>query len=74
MSFGSPLQPCAYLDNSLFRNGAGPSLAGIKPLFDGEAAAMCLEPLNQQVVDSSEVVVAFVLQRLRKESCWAIEN
>lgn len=64
-----------YLDDSLFGDGAGPSLAGVEPLFDGEAAAMGLEPLHQQVVDSSEVVVAFVLQRLeddRQHKWWCL--
>lgn len=55
---------CGYLGDSLFGDGAGPSLAGVEPLFDGEATAMGLEALHQQVVDSSKVVVAFVLQRL----------
>lgn len=61
------LTPRSYLDNSLFSDGAGPSLAGIKPLFDGEAAAVGLEPLHQQVVDSSKVVVALVLERLESD-------
>lgn len=61
------LAPCGYLDDSLFGDGAGPPLAGVEPLFDGEAAAMGLEPLHQQVVDGSKVVVAFVLQRLEDD-------
>ena len=56
-----------YLDDSLFGDGAGPPLARVEPLFDWEAAAMGLEPLHQQVVDSSKVVVAFVLQRLEDD-------
>lgn len=60
----SLLNSRAHLDDCLLSNGAWPPLAGVEPLFDGEAASMCLEPLNQQVVDSSKVVVAFVLQRL----------
>lgn len=51
-----------YLDDGLFSDGAGAPLAGVEPLFNGEAAAVRLEPLNQQVVYSSKVVVAFVLQ------------
>lgn len=53
-----------HLDYCLFSNGAWTPLAGVEPLFDGEAASMCLESLDQQVVNSSKVVVAFVLQRL----------
>lgn len=34
--------PWSYLDDSLFGDGAGSSLAGVEPLFDGEAAAMGL--------------------------------
>lgn len=67
------LTPCGYLNNSLFGNGAGPSLPGVQSLFDREAAPMCLEPFHQQVVDSSKVVVAFVLQRLeddRQHKWW----
>lgn len=59
--------PRSYLDDSLFGNGAGSSLAGVEPLFDREAAAMGLQPLHQQVIDSSKVVVAFVLQRLQDD-------
>lgn len=59
--------PRGYLDDRLFGDGAGPALAGIEPLFDGEAAAMGLQTLHQQIVDSSKVVVAFVLQRLEDE-------
>ena len=59
--------PSGYLDDGLFGDGAGPALAGIESLFDGEAAAMGLEPFHQQVVDSSKVVVAFVLQRLEDD-------
>lgn len=58
------LTPQGYLDDGLLGNCAGPSLAGVEPLFDGETAAMGLESLHQQVIDSSKVVVAFVLQRL----------
>ena len=61
------LTPHGYLDDSLLGDGAGPSLAGVEPLFDREAAAMGLEPLHQQVIDSSKVVVAFVLQRLNDD-------
>lgn len=61
------MTPRACLDDGLLGDGAGPALAGVEPLFHGEAAAMGLEPLHQQVVDSSEVVVAFVLQRLEGE-------
>lgn len=57
--------PRSYLDDRLFGDGAGPPLVSIEPLFHGEAAAMGLEPLHQQVVDGSKVVVAFVLQRLK---------
>lgn len=55
-----------YLDDRLFSDGAGPSLAGVEPLLDREAAAMRLEPLHQQIIYSSEVVVAFVLERLEE--------
>lgn len=67
------LKPCGHLNDSLFSDGAGSSLPGVKPLFDREAAPMCLEPFHQQVVDSSKVVVAFVLQRLeddRQHKWW----
>lgn len=50
-----------HLDDCLFSYGARPPLAGVEPLFHGEATSMRLEPLDQQVVDSSKVVVAFVL-------------
>lgn len=68
------LTPLGYLDDSLFGNGAGPSLAGVEPLFDREAAAMGLEPFHQQVVDSSKVVIAFVLQRLKddRQHKWSV--
>lgn len=66
-------QPCSlpwmrhgYLDDRLLGDGAGPSLAGVEPLFDREAAAMRLEPLHQQIIYSSKVVVAFVLERLEE--------
>lgn len=61
------MTPCGYLNDSLFGDGAGPTLAGVKPLFDGEAAAMRLQSLHQQVVDSSKVVVTFVLQSLEND-------
>lgn len=61
------LTPSGYLNDGLLCDGAGPSLPGVEPLFDREAAAMCLEPFHQQVVDSSEVIVAFVLQRLEED-------
>lgn len=53
--------PHTHLDDCLFSYGARPPLAGVEPLFHGEATSMRLEPLDQQVVDSSKVVVAFVL-------------
>jgi len=56
--------PGGYLDDGLFGDGAGPPLAGVEPLVHGEAAAVGLEPLHQQVVDGGKVVVAFVLERL----------
>lgn len=66
--------PRTHLDDRLLGNGARPALAGVEPLFHGEAAAMGLEPLHQQVVDGGKVVVAFVLQRLEEERQWAGEQ
>ena len=67
------LMLCGYLDDRLLSNGAGASLSGIQPLFDREAAAMGFKPLHQQVIDSSKVVVAFVLQRLEngRQQNWS---
>lgn len=59
--------PHAHLDHRLLGDGAGPPLASVQTLLDGEAAAVGFEALHQQVVDSSKVVVAFVLQRLEGE-------
>lgn len=56
-----------YLDNSLLGDGAGAALADVQTLFHRETAAMRLQPLHQQVVDSSKVVIAFVLERLWRE-------
>lgn len=57
-----------YLDDRLLSDGAGAPLAGVEPLFHREAASMGLQPLDQQVVDRSEVVVAFILKRLKHSS------
>lgn len=59
--------PHAHLDHRLLGDGAGPPLASVQTLLDGETAAVGFEALHQQVVDSSKVVVAFVLQRLEGE-------
>ena len=53
-----------YLDDSLLGDGAGPALAYVKPLLHRETAAVGIETLHQQVVDSSKVVVTLVLERL----------
>ena len=53
-----------YLDDSLLGDGAGPALVYVKPLLHRKAAAVGLETLHQQVVDSSKVVVTLVLERL----------
>lgn len=59
--------PGAHLDHRLLGDGAGPPLASVQALLDGETAAVGFEALHQQVVDSSKVVVAFVLQRLERK-------
>lgn len=56
-----------YLDNSLLCDGARAALAGVQTLFHRETAAMRFQPLHKQVVDSSKVVIAFVLERLWQE-------
>lgn len=53
-----------YLDNSLLSDGARAALADVQTLFHRETAAMRFQPLHKQVVDSSKVVIAFVLKRL----------
>lgn len=56
-----------YLDNSLLSDGARAALAGVQTLFHRETAAMRFQALHKQVVDSSKVVIAFVLERLWQE-------
>lgn len=56
-----------YLDNSLLSDGARAALAGVQTLFHRETAAMRFQPLHKQVIDSSKVVIAFVLKRLWQE-------
>lgn len=45
--YSDALKLCCYLDDGLFSDGAGAPLASVEPLFNREAAAMCLEPLHQ---------------------------
>ncbi len=63
-----------YLDNSLLSDGARAALADVQTLFHRETAAMCFQPLHKQVVDSSKVVIAFVLKRLWWEKQEFLKN
>lgn len=57
-----------HLGYGLLSNGAWAALASVKSLLHREATSMGFESLHQQVIDSSKVVVALVLQRLEKKS------
>lgn len=63
-----------YLDNSLLSDGARAALAGVQTLFHRETAAMRFQPLHKQVVDSSKMVIAFVLKRLWQEKPEFLKN
>lgn len=63
-----------YLDNSLLSDGARAALAAVQTLFHRETAAMRFQPLHKQVVDSSKVVIAFVLKRLWQEKQKFLKN
>lgn len=63
-----------YLDNSLLSDGARAALAGVQTLFHRETAAMRFQPLHKQVIDSSKVVIAFVLKRLWQEKPEVLKN
>ena len=64
---GVPLEVECYLDYGLLRDGARAALGGTEPLLYGEAAPVGLQSLHQQVIDSSKMVVTFVLERLHGE-------
>lgn len=54
-----------YLEHSLLIQSARPALGTVEPLFHGETASVGFKSLHQQIVDSSKMIVAFVLERLQ---------
>lgn len=61
-----------HLGHGLLGDRAGPALPRVHALLHGKAAPVRLEPLHQQVIDGSKVVVALVLQGLRKRSTASV--
>lgn len=55
-----------YLEDGLLSHSAWPALSTVEPLFHRETASVGLESLHQQVIDSSKMIVTFVLERLQR--------
>lgn len=50
----------------MLSHSAWPALSAVEALLHRETASVGLEPLHQQEVDSSKMIVAFVLERLQR--------